>query len=433
MWVFCDHHCLLCHHCLLFVGIDNELAPSQSLYAHHTPTPSPKHASSPKRRPSTDTSVAVKVLRSVSSLLLPPLLDESEHGFSQELYKKIIIAVQKISWRVEACLSYSYSDKDINIHNEIFDEYQRTKVQRMMIASPPEEHKLQDSPAHVMVQSAMVSNGYNRSKDGFKSRSASPVEGTYFRPTIGRRTTISVSKRHVQNLGLNSVNLNAIDNLPSQQLRSRSISTGNCRIESHDDSVLDLHTVRDRVLQKLSKEFPHLKASSPVDGGGPSKMRVIPSQLYDECGSIDTLLSTPCLSPSPSEPGHQRYAFSPQSEDGSFSPLRERTLSLEFDHINDTSPVTVSPLTKSVSPDITIEHRKRGSMPVKQTRRGTLYNLFKGKKKSASFGKADLFKKQLKDDNWSPSKFFPHDQNIAMDEISRGAYSNCRGTCVGDI
>ena len=93
-----------------------------------------------------DRSYAVKVLRSVSQLLIAPLLQQAETGFTQELYKAIVTVVQKISWKVEACLSFNNSGTEFEIHTEIFDEEQILKVREMMMkALPPEEPKLKSA------------------------------------------------------------------------------------------------------------------------------------------------------------------------------------------------------------------------------------------------------------------------------------------------
>ena len=90
-----------------------------------------------------DSSYAVKILRSVSHELINPLLASAANGFTSELYASIVVALQKISWKVEACLSFSNPDEDCSVHYAIFDERQTQKVTEMMIqAQPPEEPKL---------------------------------------------------------------------------------------------------------------------------------------------------------------------------------------------------------------------------------------------------------------------------------------------------
>ena len=89
---------------------------------------------------------AVKILRSVSQSLIVPLLQDSESGFTPDLYRSIVQAIQKIAWKVEACLSFSDSEKDSDIYCKIFCEEQKLKLLDMMIqAVPPEEPKLMTS------------------------------------------------------------------------------------------------------------------------------------------------------------------------------------------------------------------------------------------------------------------------------------------------
>lgn len=91
-----------------------------------------------------DRSYAVKILRSVSQSLIRPLLQDSESGFTSDLYKSIVQAIQKIAWKVEACLSFNDPTQEFNIYSSIFDEEQKLKLSKMLIrALPPEEPKLQ--------------------------------------------------------------------------------------------------------------------------------------------------------------------------------------------------------------------------------------------------------------------------------------------------
>lgn len=93
-----------------------------------------------------DRSYAVKILRSVSQSLIAPLLRDSESGFTPDLYKSIVQAIQKIAWKVEACLSFNDPTKDFNIYSQIYNEENESIIRGMMIqALPPEEPKLQSS------------------------------------------------------------------------------------------------------------------------------------------------------------------------------------------------------------------------------------------------------------------------------------------------
>ena len=114
-----------------------------------------------------DRSYAVKILRSVSQSLIAPLLHEAEDGFTDELYKSIIQALQKISWKVEACLSFNDPSKDNEIHAKIFNSERAPAIRVMMIgALPPEEPKL-----HVTATHASRSNSVTSSKQKVDSSS----------------------------------------------------------------------------------------------------------------------------------------------------------------------------------------------------------------------------------------------------------------------
>ena len=90
--------------------------------------------------------VVIKVLRSASYGLMGPLLTlaQSPGEFNTDLLKQIVEALQKISWKVEACLSYSNPDQDCHVHKDVFDAHHvGGRVRDMMIkAQPPEEGKL---------------------------------------------------------------------------------------------------------------------------------------------------------------------------------------------------------------------------------------------------------------------------------------------------
>lgn len=92
-------------------------------------------------------SYAVKVLRSIMADQISPLIQCAALGFSPELYGKIVVAIQKISWQIEACLSFCACGplqlREFDLHSEIFDEEEVARVRGMMIqARPPEEPKI---------------------------------------------------------------------------------------------------------------------------------------------------------------------------------------------------------------------------------------------------------------------------------------------------
>ena len=98
---------------------------------------------------SDDRSYAVKVLRSASQSLISPLLVEAsqKEGFTPSLHQSIIKALQKIAWKVEACISFSNPSHSVEIHSKIFDDQPIKNVKELMIqALPPAEPKLQTVP-----------------------------------------------------------------------------------------------------------------------------------------------------------------------------------------------------------------------------------------------------------------------------------------------
>ena len=131
-----------------------------------------------------DRSYAVKILRSVSQSLIAPLLNEAEDGFTDELYKSVIQALQKISWKVEACLSFNDQSKDNEIHAKIFNSESAPTIRTMMIgALPPEEPKL-----NVTATTASRSNSVSSPKQKVDSSSGLSPTGHPDLSRIIRRT-----------------------------------------------------------------------------------------------------------------------------------------------------------------------------------------------------------------------------------------------------
>ena len=250
--------------------------------------------------PESDSTVAVKVLRSVSTSLLRPLLEEAARGFNNQLYKDIVSAIQKISWKVEACLTSV--DENFSIHSAIFDPNQTSIVRTMMTALPPEEPKIHSSPAHVVRKGSVSGNRRTEvtyvpvvdhepvipsplhsqlyspdpvdrpksadprhsssdeivSEDMCCSVPTSPfhhsdfVESNYFHPRSSRRQTISLSKRQVKSLGLNMIRSTEASELVAP--RSNTIGMGSRLAIQREDSNVDLQEIRDKVRLKLAKE-----------------------------------------------------------------------------------------------------------------------------------------------------------------------------------
>lgn len=391
-----------------------------------------------------ESSVAIKVLRSVSSSLLPPLLNQSKDEFSESLHREIVVAIQKISWKVEACISYTHPDLELNIHKNIFDDAHIELVSGMMIAPPPEEHKLQNSPAHVSRLSTKnlttpsplrFVQSYPEQVVSSTLSSPTPSDDEYFRPKATRRTTVSISKHQVQSLGLNIVDVTSLDNT-SPQSRSNTIGISTAARLVQDDGVMGLEAIREKVLRKLAKEFPQLKSEEESIGmGDESSLSLAPSfpHLFNDRRSTSTPLT---LSPAQSTGSVTKDSSPEFVTSPGISNLKERTKSLEFDSVAEImSPTTP---TSSTSPfhHSSSETQLRGTSTLPYKRRGTLMRIMKRGRKVKSFGKADTKIKaraaihpRLK----SGSEFFSGDDEFKSESIelySRGAIpteSPCRG------
>ena len=140
----------------------------------------------------TDRSYAVKILRSVSQSLIAPLLHEAEDGFTHELHKSIIQALQKISWKVEACLSFNDPCKEFEIHAKIFDSERASCIRDMMIgAVPPEEPTLQV----VAATHASRSNSVSSPKENPSSGPSLKSSGDFSHTSKVIRRTLSGRER----------------------------------------------------------------------------------------------------------------------------------------------------------------------------------------------------------------------------------------------
>ena len=96
-----------------------------------------------------DRSYAVKVLRSASQSLIAPLLIEASEReeFTPDLHQAIIKALQKIAWKVEACISFGDPSLPVKIHTKIFDAQHIKNIRELMIqALPPAEPNLRTVP-----------------------------------------------------------------------------------------------------------------------------------------------------------------------------------------------------------------------------------------------------------------------------------------------
>ena len=408
---------------LLLLGLenfDNDRNPP-GMFGHSLSPPPLSSVKRDSRDSQSPTSVSVKVLRSISSYLLPPLLREVSGELTSQLFRDIVVAIQKISWRVEACISFCNSFDELSVvHDKVFsNDIVTSEMRNVMIASPPEEMKIQNSPAHLAVfglkedQISLDSDmelywERQRRRDNSIGDMISQETGKegYFRP--GRRTTVSISKRQIQSLGLNVVDATAPDSLSPK----RSNTVGNTKnvvnpLEVDSESFV---SIRDRVLKKLAKEFPQFQTESDdPDENGPKRPSTLPmnsdgSHLLSVNESRPSSAPLPPINQGPIQHMRirERHSHEPPSTVDEeavskfASNLGERTKSLEFERLLDTvSPVESgkkpSDVVKTVSSSrLTLSKNNSNTMPTK--RRETFVKMVK--KKAKSFGRADSRAKQ---------------------------------------
>ena len=117
---------------------------SQSSVAQTIPRPLRAPAESSPEEAGEGRGYAVKVLSTASQSLIAPLIEASrQEGFTSSLHQSVIKALQKLAWKVEACLSFSNPSNSVAIHAKIFDAQHVENVRDLMIqALPPAEPNL---------------------------------------------------------------------------------------------------------------------------------------------------------------------------------------------------------------------------------------------------------------------------------------------------
>lgn len=408
-----------------------------SVYGHTLSPPPPVSAG--KRDSQSQTSVAVKVLRFISSSLLPPLLDKLRDDFTHELFQSIVVAIQKVSWKVEACLSMCSTIDMCNVHGEVFSEKILTeKIRNAMIASPPEDIRIHNSPSHMMTRGLkddVISledsdmEAYwekQRRRDNsignLISANETGKEG-YFRP--GRRTTVSISKKQVKSLGLNVVDATAPDSLSPK--RSNTVANTRNALELVEGSENYL-MIRERVLKKLAKEFPQLQVVGEAEEDKRSVTLPLNSTLQVSSTPETTRASSAPLPPIDLGPigGNNRlrdrHSHEPMSTMDSNISLQngERRNSLEFETPPSRTASVPSPPSgisrrKDLSPSAnTLSKSSSNTLPTK--RRKTFVKLVK--KKALSFGRGDSKIKHRPPvlRNKSSAEFFtPEDERLGSE------------------
>ena len=88
-------------------------------------------------KPQSQLSFVVRVLSpTVNSLV--PIISGLSRGFSEEVYQGIVFMLQKLAWKVEACVCYENPSWNFECHKLVFDESHKPAIIRFLNASPLE-------------------------------------------------------------------------------------------------------------------------------------------------------------------------------------------------------------------------------------------------------------------------------------------------------
>ena len=98
-------------------------------------------------KPQSQLSFVVRVLSpTVNSLI--PIISSLSRGFNEEVYQGVVFMLQKLAWKVEACVCYENPSWNFECHKLVFDESRRPAIARFLNASP-----LEPPPAQLRVNS----------------------------------------------------------------------------------------------------------------------------------------------------------------------------------------------------------------------------------------------------------------------------------------
>ena len=96
-------------------------------------------------KPQSQLSFVVRVLSpTVNSLV--PVISSLSRGFNEGVYQGIVFTLQKLAWKVEACVCYENPTWNFECHKLVFDESHKPAVARFLSATPLEpRHRLSSS------------------------------------------------------------------------------------------------------------------------------------------------------------------------------------------------------------------------------------------------------------------------------------------------
>ena len=93
------------------------------------------------QKPSSQLSFVVRVL-SPTSNFLGPIIAALSKGFNESLYQEIVTVLQKLAWKIEACVRYESPQSNFECHKAVFDESRKVGITRFLSVTPPIEPRL---------------------------------------------------------------------------------------------------------------------------------------------------------------------------------------------------------------------------------------------------------------------------------------------------
>ena len=93
------------------------------------------------QKPSSQLSFVVRVL-SPTSNFLGPIIAALSKGFTEILYQEIVTVLQKLAWKIEACVRYESPQSTFECHKAVFDESRKASITRFLSMTPPIEPRL---------------------------------------------------------------------------------------------------------------------------------------------------------------------------------------------------------------------------------------------------------------------------------------------------
>ena len=93
------------------------------------------------QKPNSQLSFVVRVL-SPTSNSLGPIISKLSRGFSEAVYQDVVTVLQKLAWKIEACVRYESPNSEFECHKAVFDDSHKGDITRFLSVTPPIEPRL---------------------------------------------------------------------------------------------------------------------------------------------------------------------------------------------------------------------------------------------------------------------------------------------------